>query len=165
MKSSPAQIIKWLCTRQQGSSLPNREKAADCIEQLQACVAEMERSSPRCECCGYLVHHREHLGCIRAADKVAELAQASNGQAIDGLWQPASVDDGMRNMDASDVFGGQTDCEPATVAVDAGALAELRESMAKFRALPESAVFRPAGGVARERVMEAARRLLVGGTP
>lgn len=52
---------------------------------------------------------------------------------------------------------------PATVAVDAGALAELREAMAQFRALPESAVWRPAGAVARERVMEAARRLLAGG--
>lgn len=53
--------------------------------------------------------------------------------------------------------------EPATVAVDAGALAELREAMTKFRMLPESAVSRPAGSVARERVMEAARRLLKGG--
>ena len=39
--------------------------------------------------------------------------------ATDGLWQPASADDGMRNIDISDVCGGQTDCEPATVAVDA----------------------------------------------
>ena len=21
----------------------------------------------RCECCGYMTHHREHMGCIRAA--------------------------------------------------------------------------------------------------
>lgn len=38
MKSNPTQIIKWLRTRQQGSSLPNREKAADLIEELQAAV-------------------------------------------------------------------------------------------------------------------------------
>lgn len=36
-------------------------------------LTELERGSPRCECCGYLVHHREHLGCIRAAYKMAEL--------------------------------------------------------------------------------------------
>lgn len=50
MKSNPTQIIKWLRTRQQGSSLPNREKAANLIEELQGAViasqsriAELER--------------------------------------------------------------------------------------------------------------------------
>lgn len=52
MKSNPTQIIKWLRTRQQGSSLPNREKAADLIDELQGAViasqariAELEQAN------------------------------------------------------------------------------------------------------------------------
>ena len=26
----------------------------------------------RCECCGYMTHHREHMGCIRAAQPKRE---------------------------------------------------------------------------------------------
>ena len=58
-----------------------------------------------------------------AQKEFAAEQRANNGQ---GLWQPASADDGMRNMDVSDVCGGQTDCEPATVSVDAGALDMVR---------------------------------------
>lgn len=28
---------------------------------------EVVQRDVRCECCGYMTHHREHLGCIRAA--------------------------------------------------------------------------------------------------
>ena len=30
-------------------------------------AAEHELKDVRCECCGYMTHHREHMGCIRAA--------------------------------------------------------------------------------------------------
>lgn len=30
---------------------------------------EHTESDVRCECCGYMTYHREHLGCIRAAQK------------------------------------------------------------------------------------------------
>ena len=49
--------------------------------------------------------------------------------------------------------------EPATVAVDAGALGELREAMEKLR----SPMSRPEYAVARARIVEAAWRLLEGG--
>jgi predicted RNA-binding Zn ribbon-like protein len=58
MKSSPTQIIKWLRTRKQGSSLPNREKAADLIEELQAAV-------------------------IASQSRIAELEQANNREILD----------------------------------------------------------------------------------
>ena len=27
----------------------------------------------RCECCGYMTYHREHMGCIRAANQSATI--------------------------------------------------------------------------------------------
>lgn len=35
-------------------------------------VAEHELKDVRCECCGYMTHHREHMGCIRAAQPKRE---------------------------------------------------------------------------------------------
>lgn len=32
---------------------------------------EHDQQDVRCECCGYMTHHREHLGCIRAAKPAA----------------------------------------------------------------------------------------------
>ena len=43
-------------------------------------VAEHELQDTRCECCGYMTYHREHMGCIRASapqpDRVVELEVA-----------------------------------------------------------------------------------------
>ena len=30
-------------------------------------IGEHDLQDVRCECCGYMTHHREHMGCIRAA--------------------------------------------------------------------------------------------------
>ncbi len=44
---------------------------------------EHELKDIRCECCGYMTHHREHMGCIRAAIKQEEkpepVAEIENG--------------------------------------------------------------------------------------
>ena len=43
-------------------------------------VAEHELQDTRCECCGYMTYHREHMGCIRSStpqpDRTAELEAA-----------------------------------------------------------------------------------------
>ena len=43
-------------------------------------VAEHELQDIRCECCGYMTYHREHIGCIRSStpqpDRTAELEAA-----------------------------------------------------------------------------------------
>ena len=43
-------------------------------------VAEHELQDIRCECCGYMTYHREHMGCIRSStpqpDRTAELEAA-----------------------------------------------------------------------------------------
>ena len=30
-------------------------------------IGENDLQDVRCECCGYMTHHREHIGCIRAS--------------------------------------------------------------------------------------------------
>ena len=34
---------------------------------IREALAERDKQDVRCECCGYMTHHREHMGCIRAA--------------------------------------------------------------------------------------------------
>ena len=46
------------------------EQAIYALEQPQGeqePAAEHKLKDVRCECCGYMTHHREHMGCIRAA--------------------------------------------------------------------------------------------------
>ena len=51
-------------------------------------VAEHELQDTRCECCGYMTYHREHMGCIRSStpqpDRTAEL-EAALKVARDGI--------------------------------------------------------------------------------
>ena len=46
-------------------------------------MAEHELKDVRCECCGYMTHHREHMGCIRAAQPRRE--PLTNEQVKAGL--------------------------------------------------------------------------------
>lgn len=43
--------------------------------------AEHDLEDVRCQCCGYMTYHREHMGCIRSAYKQA-LPQVPEGMAI-----------------------------------------------------------------------------------
>lgn len=54
----------------------NLGRADKAITNLRAAIEEAEKVEPvaehdlkdvRCECCGYMTYHREHMGCIRAA--------------------------------------------------------------------------------------------------
>jgi hypothetical protein len=42
---------------------------------------EHDLEDVRCQCCGYMTYHREHMGCIRSAYKQA-LPQVPEGMAI-----------------------------------------------------------------------------------
>ena len=53
-----------------------RQKAIDAINALRTAIQQAEAQQPvtpepvvdvRCEGCGYMTHHREHMGCVRAA--------------------------------------------------------------------------------------------------
>lgn len=106
MKSSPTQIIKWLRTRKQGSSLPNREKAADLIEELQAAV-------------------------IASQSRIAELEQANNREILDSSNHVRDATKMVTDRQLADAVNELRDIAikyhsagqlRATVAVDAGVL-------------------------------------------
>lgn len=43
---------------------------------LEQPAVEHSEKDRRCECCGYMTYHREHLGCIRAAPQAQQPAPA-----------------------------------------------------------------------------------------
>ena len=43
---------------------------------------EHDKTDVRCECCGYMTYHREHLGCIRAA----KLKEPEQEPVAYGMW-------------------------------------------------------------------------------
>lgn len=59
------------------AAAPQPPTTEDCsaVEQPQSeqdPAAEHKLKDVRCECCGYMTHHREHMGCIRAAQPKQE---------------------------------------------------------------------------------------------
>lgn len=46
-------------------------------------VSEHDLHDVRCECCGYMTHHREHMGCIRAAYAAPVSAEAIRAEALE----------------------------------------------------------------------------------
>ena len=90
MKSLPA--TAWgdalLISREEARRIGYElEQAADRIEALEASAtpalpqAEHDLEDVRCQCCGYMTYHSEHMGCIRSAYKQA-LPQVPEGMAI-----------------------------------------------------------------------------------
>ena len=69
-----------------GSATLNlRDKAITALRQAieQAEKQEHDLNDVRCECCGYMTYHREHMGCIKAAYQQAEKQEP----AIQHLWE------------------------------------------------------------------------------
>jgi hypothetical protein len=90
MKSLPA--TAWgdalLISREEARRIGYElEQAAERIEELEARAtpalpqAEHDLEDVRCQCCGYMTYHSEHMGCIRSAYKQA-LPQVPEGMAI-----------------------------------------------------------------------------------
>ncbi len=90
MKSLPA--TAWgdalLISREEARRIGYElEQAAERIEALEARAtpalpqAEHDLEDVRCQCCGYMTYHSEHMGCIRSAYKQA-LPQVPEGMAI-----------------------------------------------------------------------------------
>ena len=46
-------------------------------------VSEHDLHDVRCECCGYMTHHREHMGCIRAAYAAPVSAEAIRAETLE----------------------------------------------------------------------------------
>ena len=47
-------------------------------------VPEHKLKDVRCECCGYMTNHREHMGCIRAAQPKRE---PLTDEQIVAMWE------------------------------------------------------------------------------
>jgi hypothetical protein len=73
---------------------PPTTEQPSAVEKLQVeqePVAEHELKDVRCECCGYMTHHREHMGCIRAAHTKREpLTDDQVLKAVRHLYQSDS---------------------------------------------------------------------------
>ena len=68
------------------------------MEEMRQAIASFEQAQDtRCECCGYMTYHREHMSCIRAAKKT----QSVNHQQA-GMYHKFTV---YRN-DGRDKLGG-----------------------------------------------------------
>ena len=59
----------WIATKRLGEKTINilREALAEQPAPVAVAGTEHELKDVRCECCGYMTYHREHMGCIRAA--------------------------------------------------------------------------------------------------
>lgn len=64
------------------------EALSDALEQQggRESVAEHELKDVRCECCGYMTHQREHMGCIRA---VQPMRKPLSYEKIRKAWNDA----------------------------------------------------------------------------
>ena len=89
------ELAEWLNTMYEYS----KEQIA-ALEQPQAeqePAAEHELKDVRCECCGYMTHHREHMGCIRAAHTKRE--PLTDEQIIRMVnqagWDAVNLEDGF----------------------------------------------------------------------
>ena len=64
------------------------QQLLEAIEALRAAIQQAAESEPvvdvRCEGCGYMTHHREHMGCVRAAKQHTH--QASSVPMTNEQW-------------------------------------------------------------------------------
>lgn len=60
------------------------------MEQAAPKASPATQQDVRCECCGYMTYHREHMGCIRAARAPAESVQR-DAERLDWLEQHSQV--------------------------------------------------------------------------
>jgi hypothetical protein len=66
-------IETYNITNQCGETCERAKLCAVCARGLeQAEKQEHDLNDVRCECCGYMTYHREHMGCIKAAYQQAE---------------------------------------------------------------------------------------------
>ena len=65
------------------------------IETLRAALSQQPATPEpvadvRCEGCGYMTHHREHMGCVRAAKQHTQPAPSGRGDVVRDAerWRP-----------------------------------------------------------------------------
>ena len=80
-------IVRASSSRQLAKDWDRR--ATDALANLRAAIQQAEAQQPatpepvvdvRCEGCGYMTHHREHMGCVRAAKQHTHPAPSVPGE-------------------------------------------------------------------------------------
>ena len=72
-------IIRASSSRQLAKDWDRR--ATDALANLRTAIQQPEPVvDVRCEGCGYMTHHREHMGCVRAAKQSTHPAPGVNGR-------------------------------------------------------------------------------------
>jgi hypothetical protein len=67
-------------------------------------VNEHDKVDLRCECCGYMTYHREHLGCIRAAAPPSKPWVSLTAEEIYNCWQSAVDENGFTKRKVYDAI-------------------------------------------------------------
>lgn len=73
----------WKCACGANLYIDGNGAPASKAEPVQEPVSEHDLHDVRCECCGYMTHHREHMGCIRAAYAAPVSTEAIRAEALE----------------------------------------------------------------------------------
>jgi hypothetical protein len=94
-RHSPGQKLIPLYTEPK-TELPGVQEGQSRLKELDSMAKEHNLQDVRCECCGYMTYHREHMGCIRAVQKPLHLTDAEIDQIAETATQAVKI--GMRKQ-------------------------------------------------------------------
>ena len=88
--SSSASLIQFAGSTQHPQPAPAdleqlRERIARMGLDVDRAAREHDLQDVRCECCGYMTYHREHMGCIHAARAPAKTLEAATERAAERI--------------------------------------------------------------------------------
>ena len=112
------------------SAIPNNQDASA----AQPAQGQQVEPDVRCEGCGYMTYHREHMGCVKAARELAALKAQQVGQEPVAWLNPWRADQVTTDYDAYGEHGIPlyTAPQPAPAqpaAHDKGEVQRLREAL------------------------------------
>lgn len=76
---------------------------AHLLYEVRDALAEHDLHDVRCECCGYMTHHREHMGCIRAA-YAAPVSAPEQELVVDYAYATIKEYEGLVGFSVSEAF-------------------------------------------------------------
>jgi hypothetical protein len=68
-----------------------RERHREGVDAELAAMAAEAKTDVRCEGCGYMTHHREHMGCVRAAKQFTHPATTEPVGQAPSIWNSIQI--------------------------------------------------------------------------